>query len=470
MNELSTMGYLQRNSHALAVTLRLGDAVCILILLYLSILYFDVPQAATIGLYISGLESIIFFHIYSSLLRMYRSWRGSPFKMLVIAVSKAWAFTFITVIIINNGMTGVELLYQPMLTWFASVLAVMIVGRLIVRIVLHEIRTHGMNSRVVAIVGGGKTGVRMAQMITSKPELGLLLKGIYDDRCPHSERMTWQGEITGGYSSLLKAANDKQIDIVYITLPLSAEGRIAWLVDALSDSTVSVNIVPDLFLQTLFDADWSSFQGVPVISVCDAPFHGVIAWVKRIQDIILSLTILWLILGPMLIISLAIKISSPGPVLFKQRRYGMDGKEIRVWKFRTMRTLDDGEHITQAGKNDDRVTRLGRFLRRTSLDELPQFINVLMGEMSIVGPRPHAVAHNEAYRTQIKRYMLRHSVKPGITGWAQINGWRGETETLDKMEKRIEYDLWYIRHWSFWLDVKIVLLTVFKGFFSDKAY
>jgi len=190
---------------------------------------------------------------------------------------------------------------------------------------------------------------------------------------------------------------------------------------------------------------------------------------KRFQDILLTTIILVIILLPMIAIAIAIKVTSGGPVLFKQRRYGIDGQEINVWKFRTMRVMENDGEIKQAKKNDPRVTKLGLFLRQTSLDELPQFFNVLQGSMSIVGPRPHAVSHNEQYRQLIKGYMHRHAVKPGITGWAQINGWRGETDTLGKMEKRIEYDLWYIRHWSLWLDLRIILLTIIRGFYNDKA-
>jgi putative colanic acid biosynthesis UDP-glucose lipid carrier transferase len=172
----------------------------------------------------------------------------------------------------------------------------------------------------------------------------------------------------------------------------------------------------------------------------------------------------------MLVISAAVKLSSPGPIFFRQKRYGIDGRSIEVWKFRSMRVMENGNDITQVIRGDNRITPVGSFLRRTSLDELPQFINVLMGDMSIVGPRPHAVAHNEQYRNQINSYMLRHKVKPGITGWAQINGWRGETDTLDKMQKRVEHDLAYIHNWSLWWDLKIVFLTVFKGFIHKNAY
>ncbi|EGS2093411.1 exopolysaccharide biosynthesis polyprenyl glycosylphosphotransferase, partial [Escherichia coli] len=172
----------------------------------------------------------------------------------------------------------------------------------------------------------------------------------------------------------------------------------------------------------------------------------------------------------LILIALSVKLTSKGPVIFRQIRYGMDGKPIKVYKFRSMNVMENDENVKQATKNDTRVTKVGAFLRKTSLDELPQFFNVITGQMSIVGPRPHAVAHNELYRDLIEGYMLRHKVKPGITGWAQINGWRGETDTLDKMKMRVEYDLAYIREWSIWLDIKIIFLTVFKGFVNKSAY
>jgi putative colanic acid biosynthesis UDP-glucose lipid carrier transferase len=187
---------------------------------------------------------------------------------------------------------------------------------------------------------------------------------------------------------------------------------------------------------------------------------GLNSMVKRTSDIVLSSLILLLLTPLMLAIAVAVRMSSPGPIIFRQRRYGLYGEEIIVYKFRSMKVMENGDAVVQARQNDDRVTRIGRFLRRTSLDELPQFINVLQGRMSIVGPRPHAVAHNEQYRKLIKGYMLRHKVKPGITGWAQVNGLRGETATLDKMEARIQYDLDYLRNWSLWLDLWIVLKTV----------
>lgn len=242
------------------------------------------------------------------------------------------------------------------------------------------------------------------------------------------------------------------------------------MINDLADTTASVFVVPDLFIFQLNQARWTDFGGLPIVSIYESPFEGMNGTLKRVEDVVLSSLILLVIALPMLVIAAIIKFTSKGSVLFKQRRYGLNGKVVEVWKFRSMSVSDDGETVTQAQKSDPRITLFGAFLRRTSLDELPQFINVLMGDMSVVGPRPHAVAHNEQYRGLIPGYMLRHKVKPGITGWAQINGWRGETDTLDKMQRRVECDLEYMRNWSLWFDLKIVALTVFKGFTSKNAY
>ena len=204
--------------------------------------------------------------------------------------------------------------------------------------------------------------------------------------------------------------------------------------------------------------------------VYDTPFRGARRAIKRLEDIVLGCTFLLLCAVPMLLIAVAIKLTSKGPVLFKQPRHGENGREFNVYKFRSMSVMERGALVTQAQRNDPRVTKLGAFLRRTSLDELPQFLNVIAGDMSLVGPRPHAVAHNALYRTKILEYMRRHKVKPGITGWAQVNGHRGETDTLEKMIARVEHDLVYIRSWSLWLDVKIIVLTVFGRKVRQNAY
>ncbi|MDU3077058.1 MAG: undecaprenyl-phosphate glucose phosphotransferase, partial [Mixta calida] len=225
-----------------------------------------------------------------------------------------------------------------------------------------------------------------------------------------------------------------------------------------------------IFTFNILQSRTEEINGVPVVPLFETPMNGINMVLKRIEDIVVSSCILLFISPALLTIAALVKFTSPGPVIFRQVRYGMDGKPIKVWKFRSMSVMENGDTVTQATKGDARITPIGRILRSTSLDELPQFINVLKGDMSIVGPRPHAVAHNEQYRSIIQGYMLRHKVKPGITGWAQINGWRGETDTLEKMEKRIEFDLQYIRDWSIMLDLRIIFLTIFKGFISKTAY
>ncbi len=255
-----------------------------------------------------------------------------------------------------------------------------------------------------------------------------------------------------------------------ITLPMRAEKRIRFILDQLSDSTASVYIVPDFFVFELLHSQWTNVGGLPAVSVFENPLFGVDGVVKRTADIAIAISAVAIAAIPMAIIAIGVKISSPGPVFFRQKRYGLDGREILVWKFRSMRTCDNGPVVKQATKHDPRITKIGAILRRTSLDELPQLFNVLEGTMSLVGPRPHASAHNEQYRSLIRGYMLRHKVKPGITGLAQVNGCRGETETLDKMQARVDWDHRYIRSWSLWLDIKILVQTVMVVLKQDEAY
>jgi len=252
--------------------------------------------------------------------------------------------------------------------------------------------------------------------------------------------------------------------------PMRHVKRVMNLLDDLRDTTASIYYVPDIFVFDLIQARSGEIHGIPVVAMCETPFYGYRGVAKRVSDVGFSALILLLLMPLLVLIALVVKISSPGPIIFKQRRYGLDGREIAVYKFRTMRVTEDGAQIRQASKTDSRITRVGGVLRRSSMDELPQLINVLQGRMSLVGPRPHAVAHNEEYRKLIKGYMVRHKVLPGITGLAQVNGCRGETSKLEEMEARVNYDLDYLRHWSPMLDIKIILLTVVKVFRDDKAY
>ena len=277
------------------------------------------------------------------------------------------------------------------------------------------------------------------------------------------------GGVVGNFAQLVEAARSGEVDLVYIALPLKAEPRIQELVKQLADTTASVYLVPDFFVFDLLHGRWSQLGDLPVVSIFETPFYGVDGWVKRAEDIVLGTFFLACGAPLFVVIALAIKLTSKGPVFFRQRRYGLEGEVIEVLKFRTMTVQEDGADVKQAKKDDDRITKVGRILRRTSMDELPQLIHVVTGTMSLVGPRPHAVAHNELYRKKISGYMLRHKVKPGLTGWAQVNGWRGETDELWKMERRIEHDLEYIRRWGLLFDLQIIVRTVFGVLFGGKV-
>jgi putative colanic acid biosynthesis UDP-glucose lipid carrier transferase len=318
--------------------------------------------------------------------------------------------------------------------------------------------------RKAVIAGAGSLGRKLAERIEATPYLGVQVAGFFDDRSP--ERLTDipTDKLLGGVDRLAEFVKNNQVDLIYIALPMASQPRILKLLDGLCDTTASVYFAPDIFLFDLIQARMDTIGGIPVVAVCETPFYGVNGLVKRVSDIVLASIILVLIAPVLAAVAMGVKLSSPGPILFRQRRYGLDGREIVVYKFRSMTVTEDGPVVRQATKNDARVTPFGAFIRKTSLDELPQFINVLQGRMSIVGPRPHAVAHNEMYRKLVKSYMIRHKVKPGITGWAQVNGLRGETDTVDKMKARIEYDLDYLRHWSLKFDLMIIWKTIWVVF------
>jgi putative colanic acid biosynthesis UDP-glucose lipid carrier transferase len=246
--------------------------------------------------------------------------------------------------------------------------------------------------------------------------------------------------------------------------------RVIHLIDQLRDTTASIYYLPDILVFELIQARSIAIAGIPALSMCETPFFGYRAIAKRATDVLISATALLLAAPLMIAIAILVRLSSPGPIIFRQRRYGLNGEEIIVYKFRTMTVTDDGPTVVQATKSDPRTTRIGRFLRRYSLDELPQLINVLAGPMSLVGPRPHAVAHNEYYRKLIKGYMVRHKVKPGITGLAQVRGLRGATQTVEQMEARVEFDLEYLRNWSLELDLEILAKTVVRVFNDRKAF
>jgi Undecaprenyl-phosphate glucose phosphotransferase len=320
------------------------------------------------------------------------------------------------------------------------------------------------------LAGMNEPGLELARRLNADLYSNTRVAGFVDDRARERLTTTNDYSVLGRIQDLPELVKRNRIDVVYLALPMVAQPRILSLLDALRDTTASVYFVPDMFVTDLIQGRIDSVSGMPVVGVCDSPFSGMSGLIKRGSDIVLALLILALISPLLLLLALAVKLTSPGPAVFRQRRYGLDGDEIVVYKFRTMTVTEDGDTITQCGKGDKRLTPLGAFMRRTSLDELPQFVNVLQGRMSIVGPRPHTVAHNEMYRKLIKGYMQRHKVKPGITGWAQVNGLRGETDTLDKMKMRVDYDLDYLRNWSLRLDLYVIAKTVWVVLRGRNAY
>ncbi|MDN3920839.1 undecaprenyl-phosphate glucose phosphotransferase [Roseateles violae] len=324
--------------------------------------------------------------------------------------------------------------------------------------------------RTAVIVGAGPLGAKVARALRESEDKGVEFLGFFDDRQNDRLHPDTAGQMRGTLAELSDYVRKRGVREVYITLPLGSQPRIVQLLEQIQGTTASLFFVPDVFGISIIQGRLQDINGVPVVGICETPFTGTNELVKRISDIVISILILLLISPILLAVAIGVKLSSPGPVIFKQRRNGLDGEEIIVYKFRSMRVQDNGEVVKQATKADPRITPFGAFIRRTSLDELPQFINVLQGRMSIVGPRPHAVAHNEEYRKLIKAYMVRHKVKPGITGWAQVNGLRGETDTIDKMKARVEYDLEYLRNWSLALDLQIIIRTARLVIFDAHAY
>lgn len=400
---------------------------------------------------------------------IYRTWRNGRLLAYMRDTLIGWCI-IIAILLFLGFATKLSYRYseQVILAWFIATPVALIISHLIVRQIANSLRKGG-EVRSVVIVGVNETGLKLAERIAEYPYLLMEVRGFFDDR---SEARCQENatSMLGELSDVADYVRVNNTQMIFISLPMSAQPRIRKLLDDLHDTTASIYFLPDVYIFDLMQARFDNVGGVPVVAICESPFSGVDSVVKNVSDFVLALIILILLSPLMLGIALAVKLTSPGPAIFKQRRYGLNGEKIVVYKFRSMAVCEDGSHIVQANKNDPRLTKIGAFLRRTSLDELPQFINVLQGRMSIVGPRPHAVAHNELYRKLIKGYMLRHKVKPGITGWAQVNGLRGETETLEKMQARIEFDLNYLQNWSIWLDLWIIMRTVWVVVRRDNAY
>ena len=453
-----------------AVAFKLFDLIIIAALLYfICASYLD--SFSTIYQLTLSIVAVSFY-LVADFAGVYQPYRFSSMRETFLSILSAWSICA-AVTLGASFFLKISEDYSRIVfgMWFLITPVVLVGWRWGFGGVLKKLRPHEMGKRKVIIIGATRSGIQLAHELKNRGRQNESLVGFYDDRSTDRiGAVDLPAPLRGRIDDALELAKIHSVQEVYIALPMEAAKRIKHILNTFADANARVHVVPDFFTFDLMQSRLKNVGKVVTLSVYDSPFYGLTSLVKRIEDIVLASLILLMISPILVAVAIGVKLSSPGPIIFKQARYGLDGKSIRVWKFRSMKSMDNGAVVKQATKGDPRITKFGAFIRRTSLDELPQFFNVITGQMSIVGPRPHAVAHNEEYRGLIDKYMLRHHVKPGITGWAQINGLRGETETLDKMEKRVEFDLVYIQNWSLWLDLKIVFLTVFKGFVGKTAY
>ena len=358
---------------------------------------------------------------------------------------------------------------RAVFTWAVLGPALIVVATLTLNELMRRFLRDPSNARKAVLAGCTVSSLALARRLKESAQFGMMVAGCFDDRGPERLNINGDVQLLGRLNDLAAYVRANKIDVIFIALPVRQVSRVMDLFDELRDTTASIYYLPDIVVFDLIQSRSISIDGIPALSMCETPFFGYRAIAKRATDVLISAAALLLAAPLMVAIATVVRLSSPGPVIFRQRRYGLNGEEIIVYKFRTMTATDDGATIVQATRDDPRTTRIGRFLRRYSLDELPQLINVLEGPMSLVGPRPHAVAHNELYRKLIKGYMVRHKVKPGITGLAQVNGLRGETRTVEQMEARVAFDLEYLRNWSLELDLEILAKTVLRVFNDAKA-
>ncbi|OAT31506.1 capsular polysaccharide sugar transferase [Buttiauxella brennerae ATCC 51605] len=455
--------------------IKLADFIFINSILILSALLLAMESTSTVLMFsILFSTSFLLFGEYTELYR-HKPKKSSLRGQLRLILCAFLTIVFVEVVRVSTGgfqslghLSIVENPFFPAtLFWYAIPLVLLRSIHLIV------LKYSTKKSIRVAIVGVTDNGLAIEEALLKEYSNMNVDLAFYDERdvTRFSELFSQiNNPFKGSVSGLVEEAKQGKVDEIYIALPLVALERIRHFLAMMSDTTVNTYIVPDFNSYSTHMSQLRTIYNIQTISILSSPFEGGGSFVKRAEDLVLGSIIMVLISSLLLIIGIGIKLTSRGPVFFKQDRYGLSGQKIKVWKFRTMHVMENSDKVVQATKDDPRVTRFGAFLRRTSLDELPQFFNVLQGSMSIVGPRPHAVTHNEQYRKQVENYMIRHKVKPGITGLAQINGYRGEIDALYKMEKRVQYDIEYIQNWSLWLDIKIIIKTIFKGFIGKNAY
>jgi len=465
----NNQGLLRTNASTLIIFQRLLDPILVTGLLLVLTAFYGV-SFKTDHILLAAITVLLIPPVFKAA-GLYHSYRGVTLTAEIPRIFLAWGIIDTILLFLGYTTKTSEIFSRSvLLSWAVSVPVVLCITHISVRLVLRQFRASGRNSRSAVIAGVREVSCHLAEQLGEDPYLGIELHGFFDN-CSSVNPKKLQGKpLLGTLDDLPEYVRQHRIDVVYVSLTMENEATVASLMGGLKDTTACVYFVPNIFLFNLMQARAHEINGIPLLAVWEIPFSDLQSLAKRAIDIAVASLALICLAPVMIPIAIGVKLSSPGPILFKQRRYGLNGREIIVYKFRSMKVMEDGDTVQQAKRNDDRITKIGAFLRRTSLDELPQFINVLQGRMSIVGPRPHAVAHNEQYRKLISGYMLRHKVKPGITGWAQIHGFRGETDTLDKMQKRIEYDLQYLKNWSLGLDLKIIFRTALVFFHSHNAY
>ena len=464
---------LSKYSTAADLCLRIADLAVVLVSALIAYrLHFDTWVPA-IGHRIPISTSILFAALCFNAFPLYRSWRGRPVQREVLILGLAWTAVLALIALHTWILQLGQISASWVGLWYAIGFALLGFSRVVVRSVLSWIRSMGIDVRRVVVVGMRPPVVKIHRYLHQNAWVGMRIVGYFSTRDDISIAESTDLHCLGTVEELPAFLAADTVEEVWISLPMGKLGRIKSVLAMLDKTPVKVKLIPDISDLAALNQSSEQVGSVPVINLrqgSDAPDNWFFL-TKAMMDRALALVALVLLAPLMLAIAIAVKFGSPGPVLFRQNRHGRAGKEFSMLKFRSMRNdLPTGDEVKQATRSDPRVTPLGAFLRRSSLDELPQLFNVLNGSMSLVGPRPHAIQHNSYYGMLIDRYMQRHYVKPGITGWAQVNGFRGETPLLRDMKKRVQYDMDYIRRWSPWLDLKIMALTVVKVLGQKQAY
>lgn len=469
--DFRTSGFFQQFGAILVRVCRLAD--CLLVVACM-LLFARIGWASPRPAGVDALLCLAILQLTGSFFHLNRSWRIVRLRHELRDLTAHWTISFALLMILfwligDLPMLRVALWLPAAGVWYATALAAIIAFRIAVRMVLRYYRAFGHDQRTAAFIGATETTERLREVFDRQRWMGIRQLGVFDDRRPADARTLPDTQFAGSIDTLYALAKAGHVSHIYVTLPMAAETRIKAIIDRFGDTTASIYYCPPLFRFDLVGARWDDVYGQPVVSVVESPFEGWSRVVKRVEDLTLAFLALLLLAPVMLAVAIAIRLDSPGPIFFRQLRYGLDGKPFKIWKFRSMRVASD-DRFVQAQRGDSRITRVGAFIRKTSLDELPQFLNVLDGSMSVIGPRPHPITLDDNFRPIIRRYSVRHKIKPGITGLAQINGWRGETETIDKMEQRISHDIDYLRRWSLWLDIKILVRTLAVPFADKNAF